>query len=183
MKRQINNFVSILYTFLKFSLIKLFNWNRFKFHLVERFSPNTELYFLGKGTIILGKKVRAHTGVKLRVIKKGKITVGENSSFNYGCMVFSMDSVKIGNGVEFGPNVLIYDHDHDFRTDGGLKKNKYKTGEVIIGDYSWIGANSIILRGTKIGKNCVVAAGSIINGEYPDNSLIIQKRNTTIKHI
>lgn len=36
----------------------------------------------------------------------------------------------------------------------------------------------VILRGTKIGDNCVVGAGSVIKGEYEDNTIIVQKRET-----
>ena len=48
-----------------------------------------------------------------------------------------------------------------------------------IGDNSWIGCNVVILRGTSIGKNCIVGAGSVLKGTYPDNSVIVQKRQTT----
>lgn len=101
---------------------------------------------------------------------------------NYGCMITSRNKIQIGNGVEFGPNVLLYDHDHDYKCSGGLKAGKYKVGEIIIGENSWIGANVVILKNTKLGKNCVVAAGSVIgNCEYPDNTIIYQKRETLTK--
>ena len=51
---------------------------------------------------------------------------------------------------------------------------------VTIGDNSWIGCNVVILRGTSIGKNCIVGAGSVLKGTYPDNSVIVQKRQTTV---
>lgn len=79
-----------------------------------------------------------------------------------------------------GPNVLIYDHDHDYKAKGGVFSLKYKTTPIVIGNNVWIGANSIILRGTSIGNNCVVGAGCVLKGEYPDNSIIVQKRNTEI---
>jgi acetyltransferase-like isoleucine patch superfamily enzyme len=88
-------------------------------------------------------------------------------------------NIYIGSGTEFGTNVLIYDHDHDYRA--GLKTDKFKESPVKIGNNCWIGANSVILRGTVLGNNCVIAAGSVIRGEYPDNSVIIQKRVTDIR--
>ena len=39
----------------------------------------------------------------------------------------------------------------------------------------------MILRGTKLGDNCVVGAGCVIRGEYPDNTVIVQKRETVTK--
>jgi len=41
--------------------------------------------------------------------------------------------------------------------------------EVIIEENVWIGEKSIILKGTKIGKNSIIGAGSVVSGEVPDN--------------
>lgn len=183
MRRKFNNIISVVFSLFKFLILKIIYRHRFRFHFIERFSPNTDIYFLGKGSIILGKAVRAHSNVKLRVVGKGKIIIDDNSSLNYGCMVTARQLIHIEKGVEFGPNVLLYDHDHDFRAIGGLKSNKYKSGEIIIGENSWIGAGSIILKNTYIGKNCVVGAGCVISGTFPDNTLIVQKRDTVQKVI
>lgn len=182
MKRLRNNIISIIYSFLRFKRMKLFHGKRFTVHAIERFSPDTEVYFLGKGSIYLGKSVRAHSGCRFRVICQGTIRIDDNVKFNYGCMATARRMIHIGAGTEFGPNVLLYDHDHDFRAKGGLKANKYKEGFIEIGANCWIGANTIILRNTKLGNNCIVAAGSILgNCEYPDGSVIYQKRETLTK--
>lgn len=177
MKRKLKNIISVVYTFFKFLLIKIFYQSKFKFYFIERFSPNTEIDIGKNARLFLGKKVRAHSGVKIRVRKNAEVSVGENTAFNYGCIVTSHDSIKIGINTILGPNVLIYDHDHDFRSENGLKL-KYKTSPVEIGNNVWIGANTVILRGTRIGNNCVIGAGSVIRGDFPDNTLIVQKRDT-----
>lgn len=41
------------------------------------------------------------------------------------------------------------------------------TAEVIIEDEVWIGANSVVTKGTKIGKHSVIAAGSLVNKDVP----------------
>lgn len=180
MQRYINNVLSVLHSFFRLFVLKAVYGKRLKFTYFQRFSPSVRLFFSGNGKIVLGHKVRAHSGVKFRVMKNGLLRIGSNSSINYNCIISCMEEIQIGNGVEFGPNVIVYDHDHDFRCDGGIKANKYKTGFVSIGDNTWIGANTTILRSTKIGKNCVIAAGSIVKGNFPDNSIIIQKRETEI---
>lgn len=182
MRRWVYNVVSVIFTLLKFSVLKVFHRKSFKFHWVERFSPNTDVRFIGSGEIILGKYLTARSGTKLIVTGKGKLEIGENSRFNHGCIVTSMNKIKIGKGVGFGPNVLMYDHDHDFRSPSGFKRN-FKKGEIEIGDYCWIGANTVILKNTVLGKNCVVAAGSVISGTFPDNTLIVQKRETIYTEI
>ena len=83
--------------------------------------------------------------------------------------------------MQFSPNVQIYDHDHDFRVEGGVKAGKYKTAPVEIGNNVWIGANTIILRGTKIGDNAVIGAGCVVKGEVPAGAVLVQKRVSEIK--
>jgi len=39
----------------------------------------------------------------------------------------------------------------------------------------------VILKGTIIEDNCVIGAGSVIKGEIPANSTVIQKRSTEIQ--
>lgn len=177
MKRNLKNIISVIYSLLKFSIIKLFYRSNFRYYYIERFSPNTEID-IGRGAKLnLGRKVRAHSGVKLRVRNNAELSIGNNTAFNYGCMVTSHQSIKIGSNSIFGPNVLIYDHDHDFRAENGLKL-KYKTSDVEIGNNVWIGANTVILKGTRIGDNCVIGAGCVINGVFPNNTVIVQKRET-----
>lgn len=184
MPRVLRNILSIAYSFARFSILKLVMGERFSFKGgIQRFSPFTQLFFLNKGRIILGWKVRAHTGTKIRAIAGGIVKIGDNTTFNYNCMIVALQKIEIGEGVEFGPNVLVYDHDHDFRTKGGLKANKYTKKAVHIGNNTWIGANTVILKGSKIGANCVVGAGCIIKGVYPDNSLITQSREIIVKSL
>ena len=102
--------------------------------------------------------------------------IGAGVKINYNCIFVCRDKIEIGEGVEFGPNVLVYDHDHDFRAEGGIKSKKYKTTPVVIGKNVWIGANTIILRGTTIGDNAVIAAGSIVKDNVPVNTLFVQKQ-------
>jgi len=175
----LRNLGSVFYSALRFVLLKIIYRKRFRFKGLQRFSPRTQLFMMKGGSIYLGNKVRAHSGTKLRSVAGATLKVGDNVTFNYDCFIVSLKEISIGSGTEFGPNVLVYDHDHDFRV--GLKKGNYKKSSVEIGSNCWIGANSIILRGTKLGKNCVVGAGSIISGSFPDNSIITQKRETEIR--
>lgn len=111
----------------------------------------------------------------------GVLQIGNNVGFNTNCIVSSHDNILLGDNVEIGPNVCIYDHDHDIKCEGGIKSAKFITAPVSIGNDTWIGANVVVLRGTKIGKNCIIAAGSIVKGEIPDNSTYIQKGEKVIK--
>lgn len=62
----------------------------------------------------------------------------------------------------------------------GVAAKQYKTAPIRIGNNVWIGANCVILRGTVIGDNSVVGAGTVLKGIYPPDSLIVQKRETQV---
>lgn len=181
MRRSINNLISVTFSLLKFSLKKTFNWNGFVFSPIQRFSPNVVTEFNRGSRVKLGKKVRVHSGTKVKVRKGGKLTIGANTKINYNCIIACRCSIEIGEDCEFGPSVCLYDHDHDYRA--GLKESKFKSSPIVIGKNCWIGANTVILRGTVLGDNCVVGAGSVLSGYYKENLLIVQKRETMVKDI
>ena len=180
MRRAINSVISVVYTSVRLAFIKLIHQGCLRYGMIERISPNVVLELEKKGKLIFGNKASIHTGCKLKVRKGGTLELGENVFLNYGCMLMCRDNIRIGEGCEFGPNVLVYDHDHDLSVEGGLKQGDYVSSPVVVGKNCWIGANTVILRGTNIGDNCVVGAGSILKGVYPANSKIIQKRVTTV---
>lgn len=89
--------------------------------------------------------------------------------------------VKIGEGVQIGAWVGIFTHSsHNAIRFNGKKyfeqsvqeRKEYIIETVEIGEYTFIGASSIILPGVKIGKGCIVAAGSVVNKSFPDFSII-----------
>lgn len=42
-----------------------------------------------------------------------------------------------------------------------------------IGDDSWLGAGVIIMPNVKIGKMCVIGAGSVVTRDVPDFSVVV----------
>lgn len=165
--------------FAKMALNKLFHPVNFNGPAISLISPFSEITISG-GKLSIGKAFKMRDGAKIRVRKGTECIIGNNVSVNSNNMIACHEKVVIGDNVQLSPNVQIYDHDHDFRAKDGLAALKYKTSPVTIGNNVWIGANSVILRGTKIGDNCVVGAGSIIKGVYKAGTIIIQKRSTDI---
>lgn len=183
MRRQINNLVSVAYSALRMGVYKLYNGKNFSGSIVERISPNVVLEFNRGSKISLGKKIRVHSGSKIKVRPGAELIISDNVKINYYCIIACQDKIVIGEGTEFGPSVYLYDHDHDYRK--GLSANsneeRFKNAPIEIGKNCWIGANTIILKGTKIGDNCVIGAGCVLNGHYESNSIIVQKRITQIR--
>lgn len=84
--------------------------------------------------------------------------------------------ISIGENVWIASNVEMITHDVAHFMLNGMKiwdkKFKEKVGCISIGNNVFIGANSKILYDVKIGDNVVIAAGSIVNKDIEDNSVV-----------
>ena len=123
---------------------------------------------VGEGGIInIDGRVHTEKNVLLSARNGGKLHFAGRAYVNRNSMIVCRKEITIGKGVTIGPNVVIYDHDHDMVTKGNLV-----CAPVSIGDNTWIGAGCTILKGVTIGKNSVVAAGTILTKNVPDNTVI-----------
>lgn len=83
---------------------------------------STEFSF-AKGTeIFIGNHFTTMQNCRV-LVRGGKLYIGDNVGINSNCIIACHDSITIGNGVGMGPNVCIYDHDHDFRVGGAKLQN------------------------------------------------------------
>lgn len=110
------------------------------------------------------------------------LKIGERVYFNDGIHISCLENVEIGQGCLFGPNVKIFDNNHQFDAVNGVKTTN-KTAPIKIGKNCWIAANVVILKGTTIGENCVIGAGCVVKGDIPPASLVTQDRSLKIEPI
>ena len=177
MNKYIRALVVIPTGFLKTFFLKIFHPKSFKGVQFAQISPFTEITLERNAKLQIGKGFKMRDGAKIRVRKGATLILGDNVSISSNNIIACRDNIIIGDGVQLSPNVQIYDHDHDFRVEGGIRANKYKTTPIIIGNNVWIGSNTTILRGSVIGDNTVIASGSVVNKTIEANSIFIQKRD------
>ena len=160
--------------------ISLMYPGRFSFKLRSAISPAAHFKIGDKGRIVLGDRVAVRRNSELSVAEYGELTVGNRCFFNNNVHIACHEKITIGDGTRFGPGAKAFDHDYDYKD---FQSGKHITSPIIIGNNVWIGANAVLLRGTQLGDGCVVAAGCVVKGIYPPNSLIIQKRHTEVSVI
>ena len=134
--------------------------------------------------LVIGHSVCIGPGVNIVVKDHAQLEVGSNTYFTSDSHIESIKEIKIGSNCAISWGVTIIDHNHHEIRYEGKGEERMK---VSIGDHVWIGCNTVILPGTQIGSHTVVAAGSVVKGEFPDRCLIggnpaqIIKRNVDWK--
>lgn len=110
----------------------------------------------------------------------GNMYLGDNVNIGYGAdMIATRSRILIGDHVVFGPKVSIRGGDHriDFigkfidQVDDTMKKPENDQDVIFEGD-NWIGMNVTILKGVKIGRGSVIAAGAVVNRSIPPYSIV-----------
>lgn len=98
-----------------------------------------------------------------------KVHVGQHSVINFGCLLDGRKfAVRIGSNVSLGPEaaLLTLGHDpqsSDFRDVGG---------EVVVGDFAWIGYRAVLLHGITIGEGAVVGAGAVVTKDVAPYTIV-----------
>lgn len=120
------------------------------------------------GEMTLGDEVRIWSKIektKLYTGRHGKLTIGKNTRLN-GVHIDACELVQIGDNVRIAPYTVILDSDfHDIKNH--FEKGKSKP--IIIEDNVWLATRCTILKGVRIGKGSVVAAGAVVTKNIPPN--------------
>lgn len=170
-------YISLVIGIVKILIYKLIYWNRISFKSIPKLNKSFRIAIKKGSLLILKKNFRARNNVSFRIYNKGVVNIGKNCFFNDGCSINCQKNIEIGDNVIFGQNVMLFDHDHDYKHN----MNEFVKKDIVIGSNVWIGANCIILKGVTIGDNVVIAAGTVVNKNIESNMLVYTKKENVIK--
>ncbi len=102
---------------------------------------------------------------------KAKILIGDNTNLN-GVYVGCRENIQIGKNCRIATGCTIIDYNGHVTFSKNRTSGRDTPCPIIIGDNVWIGINSIVLKGTVIGNNSIISAGSVVKGVFPDNCII-----------
>lgn len=124
------------------------------------------------GTVRLANDVHVRDLALLK--SKGLLDVGEWTVLSRGVHAHATAGVRIGAHCAIGERTSFIDSDHTVGDDPEpVLRRPLKVAPIVLGRNVAVSANCVILRGTTIGENAVIAAGAVVNGgEYPGGWLI-----------
>lgn len=104
----------------------------------------------------------------------GELYIRDNVHIGRCSQITATFRVELCKNVTLGPNIFITDSSHEYR-DVTRPINVQGCTEdyitVTIGEDSWLGANVNVIGNVKIGKHCVIGAGSVVTKDIPDFSV------------
>ena len=134
----------------------------------------------GKHPVVFGKPIvdatdlevgddfKVWSGPRVTLISGwGKMRFGDRCFVNVGTTIIAVEEIVVGDDVAFANDVYVMDSDSH-----GVEGRPHKQAPVRIGDGCWIGTRAIILPGVTLGKRVLVAAGSVVTRDVPDDCLV-----------
>lgn len=135
--------------------------------IIER--PYSVLFIEKGGKLFFGDLIRFCPGFSLRV--KGTLTIGDYFLTNKNVTISCYESVTFGEDSLVGWNSTIRDSDGHPVFHDGVEVPMSKP--IKIGNHTWIGAESHVLKGTELGDGCLLAYRSLLVKTVPGENLLI----------
>ncbi len=126
-----------------------------------------------KTNIIIGEKSILYKNITIYKSSTGSLTIGNNSHIApFGYMLINDNSLKIGDNVAVAPFCAFYCYSNAIpEGHEQLYKDTYISEDIKIGDNVFIGSHCILLPGTMIEDNVVLAANSVAKGKLKSGFL------------
>jgi len=143
---------------------------------IARFARGSRVVF-GRNVVLVSHSYFSEPGINhacvIRTLSpRAELIVGDDVGMS-GCTICAAERISVGNDCLIGANVLIANTDfHPIAAQGrSYSKENVQTAPVVIGDNVFIGANAMILKGSRIGDNAVIGAGSVVTGDIPTDAV------------
>ena len=124
------------------------------------------------GEIIFHGKCKMGRASKIIVQKDAILELGENFNISGDSKILCNQNIRIGNDSLLAWESIIMDT--DFHKIYDEKKNRINENrEIVIGNKVWIGARTMVLKGSKIANNSIVASNSTVTKEFANESVLL----------
>ena len=116
--------------------------------------------FVGKNTIL--------------TCHDGDIVLEDNVNIGFNCVISSLSSIVLKKNNLLASYVYLVGGDHIAeRTDVPILFQGRTSKGIVIGENCWLGAHVAVLDGSEIGRDCIIGANAVVNGQIPEFSIAV----------
>lgn len=154
--------------FVRALIYKVIFWN-----LVNVLYLGRPTYFRCIHRLVVGKRFRIYPHARIELSKIAFCKFGDNVAIGDNFHLICQSHIEIGNNLLCASNVFISDTDHSFDVgDIPFINQPCIVKNVYLGDNVFLGKNVVILPGTHLSDNTIVAANAVVKGHYPGNVVL-----------
>ena len=140
----------------------------------------TDIFATIKTATEMNTGYRTHEEVHEYIDYGKPVNIGKRCFIQQCCTFFGRGGITIGNDVFIGPKVNLITINHDPDPDN---RSATYGRPIVIEDKVWIGINSTILPGVRIGYGAIVGAGSVVTKDVPAMTIVAGNPARIIKKI
>ena len=150
----------------------MIRWGRFDSY---RSKGKTRIY--NRGKIIFHGHGRILRGAEICVWPKAVLSFGDNFMVGENALICSQEKIVIGKYFRMAYNSQIFDTDFHYSINNITGEVRKKSRPIVLGDYTWIGNNCTLKKGTKTPKHTTIAGSyTVCNKDYtketPEHSIL-----------
>lgn len=130
---------------------------------------NSKLILEEDASFVLTGKAMIQSGAMIFVGRGKTLKIGR-STFTSNIKILAHDDITIGDNCIFGWECQIFSGDgHPIYQEESIIN---KDVPVVIEDNVWVGSRALILKGVRVGKGSIVAAGAVVTKDVPPNCIV-----------
>lgn len=124
---------------------------------------------IGDMSITLGDEVIISRNCMVQA-KAGSVSIGSRTEIGPNTIISSISNIDIGKNALIGPNCFIGGgHYVTDRPEVPMMDLGWASkGPVVVGDDVWMGSGVVVLDSVRVGKGCVIGAGTVVTRDLPD---------------
>ncbi len=140
---------------------------------IEKLRLARHFEWTGIKNLSLGAGLRIAEDCRL-LASGGKIVLGNRVGLNSGTILDATPSgeIKLADNVIVGPRCIFRACNHAFKDPHTpIMYQGHLSGQISVGEGTWIGAHCVLLPGVTVGKHVVIGAGAVVTGDIPDYAI------------
>lgn len=125
------------------------------------------------GPVSIGDRTVLNYDVCVQTGSGGSVTIGADTHIQPRCQFSAyVGAIRVGNDVQIAPSCFFYPYDHAIEPGRPISRQGFvSAGDIVIEDGAWLGANTVVLAGTTIGRGAVIGAGAVVKGNVPPGAI------------
>lgn len=152
-----------------------------KFGFTGSFNMGGANFWSNAGLIKFRGKASFARGTQLVCGRNGVLYFGCNFASNTNNIFNASKKIEFGDNCLLSWNISVLDGDGHKLIEPMKNLREVEDDSIKVGNHVWICMNSTILKGTSVGNDCVIGAGSVISKRYLESNLMIVGVNKIIK--